>query len=195
MGATTGSYIFKKLSKIEILQAIGEVKGLKILSEDIGKDGARGFNGFVSVVHKGRTRQIHVFVRYETEEYVHLFEDRKGLEEIIGYIPNYGQPQYVVQISLGSNDQAIEIISLILKQLGGVLDKDDCSTLPLTYINGISEKKVMYQNIRTVPTVVLNKFVRDYLTNNDITRINNQLQIKIKGMNLLKEYAIRNFRD
>lgn len=193
MGTCTKGYIFKKVGKREFFEGISEIPSLKILHDGIKKESNGEFFGFLGIEYKGIKQTMSVFIREKTDEYVTIFRNWEGLEEVKGNITNYGKPQFVFQISFGYGDFSLELVPLILKQFGGVFIPNDCNEEnPIVYLKGKTDEKVIFPYLRDVPNIILNCFVRDYLVNGDITKVNSRLHNKIKGMDLLKEFAIRN---
>lgn len=195
--STTSGYVFKKLTKQHILGAITGIPNTKILYEEIQKSQnvlgfARNSFGTVVIDYKGLQHNITVNIKESTDEYVGIFNKVGNLNSDKLNIPNYGKPQYVVSFELKSSALSIEIITLILKKLGGVILINDSGKESLFYVKSSIKKDIVYPSLRQVPDEVLKELIIKYLENGDITKINTRLTTKIKAINLFKEFTLRN---
>ena len=193
MCVNSQAYIFKKMSVNEIALLVGEVPGLRLGKKtEVTVNQSNGIvSGDIEVEYLNDSFWIHVFIRPKTDEYTRLFPSYdNGFEESIKFIPNYGKEQYVIVLSTPNVEPALNLLKVILSRVGGVLIPNDCSDR-MGYIKGGNFNKVIYNDLRSVPNIVLFNFVKDYMKNSNITKINSRLKTPIKGMDLMKEYGYR----
>lgn len=200
MGVNSQAYIFKKMDLNDINLVLSEIPGLNVSKKiDNTYNSVNSINGTkygeLHVEYQNNNFWIHVFIRPKTEEYVRLFPSYdNGFDESIKFIPNYGKEQYVVVLSTPYIEPATHLLKALLSRVGGVLVPNDCSDT-MMYVKGSNFSKTIYNDLRSVPNIVLFNFVKDYTQNSNITKINSRLKVPVKGMDLMKEYAYRTLRN
>lgn len=193
MGVNSQAYIFKKMNRNDIALLVSEIPGVKLVKKmDNTFNPENGIqSGELHVEYLNNSFWIHIFIRPKTEEYVRLFPSyTKGYNESIKHISNYGKEQHVVLLSGPYVEACIKLFEALLKKVSGVLVPNDCSDT-MVYVKGINNDKIVYNDLRSVPDIVLFNFVKDYMKNSNITKINSRLKTPIKGMDLMKEYVYR----
>lgn len=200
MGTDTKGYIFKKIAMKNFIEGLStipnlEVGGNSLETSTVGDK--KTISGFVYITYKNVNRSLFVFMR-ESEDYSNRLSSFDNFDNVRGYIPNFGETQIILNLSLGLDNDglSIDIIGNILKVFGGVLMPNDCNyERGIKYIKGQLDNNLLFENVRTLPNVILNQFVSDYLSSSDLTSINSKLKVKTRGLDLLKEFAYRNLNS
>lgn len=193
MGASTRAYVFSKISREKIKAVISELPNTTLFNEEVKAFTSDEYTATIRLEYKGKIMVLNVSHMYNSNEYTKILNKFARIEDIKQFVPSYGDKQAVIQFKMDCERLSVEFLTVLLKQFEGFLIINDFrNDLPLDYINKIDN--TIYYNLKNVPNEVLNNFVKEYLTNNDMSKINKRLKAKVKGANLLKEFAIRNVK-
>lgn len=195
-------YLFNDIKKDEFLNRLKEIDDLKINSEDIND--LKEYNhlnhiykkcsGHIYTIYKNVFKCLYVVFYENCLEYeisLNFYTD--GLLDIKNNVPNFGENKSYIVIYLGEDDKSLSLMEELSQAFGGgVLIKNETSDQCIYLKDTLSiYSDIVYEDLTEVPDILLQKFIKYYVNKNDIKKINNKLNKKIKASELFKEFTFR----